>query len=111
MQGKSYDMGDPRYSRYFGDLMQLVLGVAVEIDLSQPWHRSGPVFGDLRLAPYRLAQQAFKAVVPDAYHWRCAITGTKIRPALQAAHILPVKPATAASTASTTACCSAPTCT
>jgi hypothetical protein len=26
-------MGDPRYSRYFADLMQLVLGVAVEFDL------------------------------------------------------------------------------
>jgi putative restriction endonuclease len=93
VQGKSYDMGDPRYSGYFGDLMQLVLGVAVELDLSRPWHRSGPVFGDLRLAPYRLGQQAFKAVVADAYQWRCAITGSKIRPALQAAHILPVKPA------------------
>ena len=73
--------------------MQLVLGVAVEFDLSRPWHRSGPVFGDLRLAPYRLGQQAFKAVVANAYQWRCAITGSKIRPALQAAHILPVKPA------------------
>jgi putative restriction endonuclease len=31
-------------------------------------------------------------VVADAYQWRCAITGSKIRPALQAAHILPVKP-------------------
>jgi putative restriction endonuclease len=93
VQGKSYDMGDPRYSRYFADLMQLVLGVAVELDLSRPWHRSGPVFGDLRLAPYRLGQQAFKAVVADAYQWRCAITGSKIRPALQAAHIVPVKPA------------------
>jgi putative restriction endonuclease len=52
VQGKSYDLGDPRYSGYFGDLMQL-----------------------------------------DAYQWRCAITGSKIRPALQEAHILPVKPA------------------
>ena len=72
--------------------MQMVLGVAVQFDLSRPWHRSGPVFGDLRLAPYRLGQQAFKAVVADTYQWRCAITGSKIRPALQAAHILPVKP-------------------
>lgn len=93
VQGKSYDMADPRYERYFGDLMQLVLGVAIELDFSQSWHRSGPVFGDPRLAPYRLGQQGFKAVVADAYHWRCAITGSKIRPALQAAHILPVKPA------------------
>lgn len=39
-----------------------------------------------------MAQQAFKAVVMDAYHGRCAITGTKIRPVLEAAHIRPVTP-------------------
>ncbi len=78
-------MGDERYSRYFGDLMQMVFGVAVELDLTQPWHRSGPVFGDPRLTPNRLGQQAFKAVVGDAYHWRCAITGAKVRPVLEAA--------------------------
>jgi putative restriction endonuclease len=48
------------------------------------------VFGEPRLAPYRLAQRAFQAVVLDRYHGRCAITGTKIRPVLQAAHIRPV---------------------
>jgi putative restriction endonuclease len=75
---------------YFGDLMQLVLGRAISIDFSRPWHDTGPVFGDPRLAPYRLAQQAFKAVVLSAYRGHCAITGTKIRPVLQAAHIRPV---------------------
>ena len=55
--------------------MQLLLGGVIELDFSQPWHRSGPVFGDPRLAPYRLGQQAFKAKVLDAYHRRCAITG------------------------------------
>ena len=90
VQGKTYDMADHQVSGYFGDLMQLVLGKAVQIDLSQPWHAPGPVFGDPRLTPYRLAQQAFKAVVLNAYHGHCAITGTKIRPVLQAAHIRPV---------------------
>lgn len=90
VQGKSFDMADRQVSGYFGDLMQLVLGVAIEIDFSQPWHAAGPVFGDPRLAPYRLAQQSFKAVVLSAYHGHCAITGNKIRPVLQAAHIRPV---------------------
>jgi putative restriction endonuclease len=90
VQGKTYDMADRQFSGYFGDLMQLVLGQAIEIDFSQPWHAPGPVFGDPRLTPYRLAQQAFKAVVLSAYHGHCAITGTKIRPVLQAAHIRPV---------------------
>ena len=48
------------------------------------------MFGDLRLAPYRLGQRSFQAVVLNAYHNRCAITGTKIRPVLEAAHIRPV---------------------
>ena len=90
VQGKGYDMGDSHVERYFADLMQLVLGKAIDIDFSQPWHTTGPVFGDPRLTPYRLAQQAFKAVVLSAYHGHCAVTGTKIRPVLQAAHIRPV---------------------
>jgi putative restriction endonuclease len=90
VQGKSYDLADPSVAPYFAELLDLLLGGAVEIDLSQPWHRPGPVFGDPRLAPYRLGQRSFQAVVLDAYHRRCAITGTHIPPVLQAAHIRPV---------------------
>jgi putative restriction endonuclease len=90
VQGKSYDLADPAVAPYFADLLQLILGTAVELDFSQPWHRPGPVFGDPRLAPYRLGQQSFKAVVLDSYHRRCAISGTHIPPVLQAAHIRPV---------------------
>ena len=90
VQGKSYDLAEQPAASYFGQLIQRVLGVAIEIDLSQPWHLLGPMFGDPRLAPYRLGQQAFQAVVLDAYGRRCAISGTTIRPVLQAAHIRPV---------------------
>jgi putative restriction endonuclease len=90
VQGKSYDLASPNVSRYFGELMQRMLGVTIEIDFSEQWHRQGPVFGDPRLAPQRLGQQAFQAVVLGAYERRCAITGSKIRPVLQAAHIRPV---------------------
>jgi putative restriction endonuclease len=67
-----------------------MLGVPIDIDLTKPWHREGSIFGDPRLSPYRLGQQAFHAVVLDAYRRCCAITGSKIRPVLQAAHIRPV---------------------
>ncbi len=90
VQGKSYDLADPAVAPYFAGLMQRILGAAVELDFSQLWHRPGPVFGDPRLAPYRLGQQSFKAVVLDSYHRRCAISGTHIPPVLQAAHIRPV---------------------
>jgi putative restriction endonuclease len=90
VQGKSYDLADSSVAPYFADLLQLTLGAVVELDFSRPWHRPGPVFGDPRLAPYRLGQSSFKAVVLDAYHRRCAISGTHIPPVLQAAHIRPV---------------------
>jgi putative restriction endonuclease len=90
VQGKSYDLADQTVAPYFQELLYLVLGAAVEVDFGEPWHRSGPVFGDPRLAPYRLGQQSFQAVVLSAYHRRCAISGTHIPPVLQAAHIRPV---------------------
>ncbi|WP_433213261.1 HNH endonuclease [Dactylosporangium sp. CS-047395] len=90
MQGKTYDLAEPAYAGYFLDLFHRLTGVDVEIDLGAPWHRQGDVYGDPRLQPQRLGQQAFKGVVLDAYQRRCAITGAKIRPVLQAAHILPL---------------------
>jgi putative restriction endonuclease len=90
VQGKSYDLASPNVSAYFGELMQLMLGPTIEIDFSEPWHSQGPVFGDPRLAPKRLGQAAFQARVLTAYERRCAISGSKLRPVLQAAHIRPV---------------------
>jgi putative restriction endonuclease len=90
VQGKRFELADPAVSGYFGDLMTLLLGAEIEVDLSVPWHRNGPVFGTPKLAPYRLGQGSFRAVVQAAYHDRCAITGSKIAPVLQAAHIQPV---------------------
>lgn len=90
VQGKGYDLAVQPDVTYFADLMNMLLGASIELDLSEPWHRSGPVFGDPRLAPYRLGQRSFQAVVLDAYRRRCAITGTHIPPVLQAAHIRPV---------------------
>lgn len=91
VQGKSYDLADERVAPYFADLLQRLLGTASPgVDLAEPWSRPGPVYGDPRLAPYRLGQRSFQAVVLEVYHRRCAITGTRIRPVLQAAHIRPV---------------------
>jgi putative restriction endonuclease len=90
VQGKGYDLAAQPDVSYFAELMQMLLGAKVELDFSEPWHRTGPVLGDPRLAPYRLGQRSFQAVVLNAYHRRCAISGTHIPPVLQAAHILPV---------------------
>jgi len=90
VQGKSYDLADARWSAYFTDLLRRVLDTDAVIDLAAPWTRDGPVYGDPRLIPQRLGQQAFQAVVLGAYGRRCAVTGDRIRPVLQAAHIVPL---------------------
>jgi putative restriction endonuclease len=50
----------------------------------------GPMFGDPSLARRRLGQGAFRVLVADAYDRRCAVTGEKTLPVLEAAHIQPV---------------------
>ena len=46
-------------------------------------------YGDPRLFSPRLGQGAFRILVTDAYSRRCAITGEKTLPALEAGHIKP----------------------
>jgi putative restriction endonuclease len=46
-----------------------------------------PRYGDSFLARARLGQGAFRVLVTDAYKRRCAITGERTLPALEAAHI------------------------
>ncbi len=88
VQGATFDMDQPTARPYFDILMSRMLGLSVMID--GPWHRDGPVYGDPRLVPQRLGQRAFQGVVLSAYGYRCAVTGDKIRPVLQAAHIRPL---------------------
>ena len=91
VQGKGYDLADPEVSDYFGDLLARLLGGEdVDLESAEPWRSGGPTYGDPRLTPQRLGQQAFQAVVLRAYARRCAVTGDRIRPVLQAAHIRPL---------------------
>lgn len=90
VQGKSYPLAEEPAASYFEEALRRLLGQDVIGDLDAVWRLPGPVFGDPRLTPRRLGQRSFQAVVADAYHRRCAITGDRIRPVLQAAHIKPV---------------------
>ena len=89
VQGKSYDLAMQPARGYFEELLRRLLGSRLDAELST-WQRPGPVYGDPRLVAPRLGQRAFQAVVLDAYSRRCAITGDKIVPVLQAAHIRPL---------------------
>jgi putative restriction endonuclease len=50
----------------------------------------GPMFGEGQRGRVRLRQGAFRVMVTDAYERRCAISGERALPVLQAAHIVPV---------------------
>ena len=50
---------------------------------------SGERYGSEQIIKPRLGQGAFRILVTEAYHRRCAITGEKTLPVLEAAHIKP----------------------
>lgn len=87
VQGKGYNLAESSGSYVEDVLTSLLVNAA---DLGRPSLVPGEVFGDPRLSPVRVGQGAFKALVQEAYGRRCAVTGDKIVPVLQAAHIRPV---------------------
>ena len=91
VQGRGYDVGeDSVVDLALAELLASdAARTAVESD-SETVTVLGPTKGSPRTVVPRLGQGAFRAVVLDAYEARCAITGHKIRPTLQAAHIRPV---------------------
>lgn len=98
VQGRSYDLASPEGS-YLEQVLDALLrqhlslvsdNVADQDDRNSSSAVSGEVFGPPRLARVRVGQAAFKALVQEAYGRRCAVTGNKIVPVLQAAHIRPV---------------------
>lgn len=82
--GKAYDLSTPS-----GSVIEAALRDLLGRSLG-PQAIGGEMFGERRLAANRLGQQAFKALVLASYQRRCAITGERIKPVLQAAHIRPV---------------------
>ena len=90
VSGKSYDTT----STFGGSIVEAVFARMVKgasAETEQVAIVPGPIFGSHRLVRARYGQKPFQALVLDAYHRRCAVTGEKIRPVLDAAHIVPVK--------------------
>src|SRR2546427_5557855 len=89
VQGKSYDTESEEGENLWGAVQQFMA-------LGQSAREAGPEspdegfrFGAEYLARGRLGQGAFRVLVTDAYLRRCAITGEKTLPVLEAAHIKP----------------------
>ncbi len=87
--GKMYHLASP----VGADLWQRVLGeraVAKHAAAERPALVPGPIYAEGCVGRVRLGQGAFRLMITDAYERRCAVTGEKALPALQAAHIRPV---------------------
>ena len=89
MIGKSYDsqVGVGR------DVFQQVLAAMSRQpkQVREPAPSTTPeMFGEPVVMKRRLGQGAFRVLVTDLYERRCAVTGERTLPVLQAAHILPV---------------------
>lgn len=90
VQGKSFELGAQRGSvveEAFWRLLADAPSGMTETELS--YFDEGPTRGRPGLVTPRLGQRSFAAVVQGAYR-HCAVTGNKVLPTLQAAHILPV---------------------
>lgn len=93
VQGKRYDLDQEPGASLFQRLQS-----SFAADISGPGEaiRTGdhdieglPRYGPGLLVAPRLGQGTFRIVVTDAYERRCAVTGEKVLPVLEAAHIRP----------------------
>lgn len=86
VQGKTYDTFEPQGKRLY-EQVQYALGMREDAGylVSEPEHR----YGKEQIIRPRVGQGAFKVLITDAYQRRCAITGEKTLPVLEAGHIKP----------------------
>ncbi len=91
VQGKTYDTDTERGNQLYEQVAdrlkrtqdQLPSGPAVKAIVQ------GPRYGAPRPVAPRLGQGTFRALVTEAYARRCAVTGERTLPVLEAAHIRP----------------------
>ena len=79
MTGKTADLTQGEGARIWQELMLRVRTARIE----------EPRFGAAQLVRPRLGQGAFRVLVTDSYDRRCALSGERTLPVLQAAHIKP----------------------
>jgi len=83
--GKTYDTETPTGAEVYAQLQDRLQAKRFPLQLRE----EGARYGAERLVAPRLGQGAFRVLVTDAYLRRCAITGERTLPALEAAHIKP----------------------
>ena len=81
VQGKTYDTAQAEGQALWASVLQRMNQLGTD--------ESRPRYGSDYLTRARLGQGAFRVLVTDAYDRRCAITGERTLPVLEAAHIQP----------------------
>jgi putative restriction endonuclease len=93
-QGKRYDLerepGATVFRQVENALSREATGAGASMRARDAHDDLAGRYGAPVLVAPRLGQGAFRIVVTDAYERRCAITGEKVLPVLQAAHIRPL---------------------
>lgn len=88
VQGKTYDTTEP-----FGKVLYRQVQERLRNQSFNPFvvreESNSNRYGEEQTIKPRIGQGAFKVLITDAYHRRCAITGEKTLPVLEAAHIKP----------------------
>lgn len=92
MVGKGYDTREAEGQALY-DAVAMRLSALSSADPLEAPAKSAVVtsarYGAPRVIRPRLGQGAFRAIVTDAYERRCAVTGEKTLPVLEAAHVQP----------------------
>lgn len=89
VQGKAYDTLSGEGARLWEEVRMRLEAASVACradEVAEP-----VLFGELYLVRPRLGQESFRVLVTDLYQRRCAVTGEKGLPVLEAAHIREVK--------------------
>ncbi|MBL9042579.1 MAG: HNH endonuclease [Myxococcales bacterium] len=100
VQGKTYDTSDSEGAGLWAMVQDRIRQSVAPSNLALSAAEARPSYGGRttvettqrytdRLSKVRVGQGAFRVLVTDAYDRRCAITGEKTLPVLQAAHIQP----------------------
>jgi len=85
VRGRTFDTEEGDGSRLWNAVSERLRGIGAPADTSEEPARYGAEY----LTHARLGQGAFRVLVTEAYERRCAITGERTLPVLEAAHIKP----------------------
>ena len=89
VQGRSYDSETGEGRELWERVRMFIDGPSREAPEPIQLSEDAPRYGAPALVRPRLGQGAFRLVVTDAYERRCAVTGERTLPALEAAHVKP----------------------